>query len=417
MLRVEVGRGRLIRIFGPAAINVSKGTIEILGKQYRSGEKAIVHSMRSYVVLAIENSVLEINMGNGASIQEPCGGEEPLNEWLSAVNEIVEQGMGKVVILGGVDCGKSSFTILLANKALDKGLKVAVIDSDIGQADIGPPGFISMTLYDRKVIWMRELEPSIMRFIGDIRPQHHVDKIIYSVKQLMEYAFREYGVNMVIIDTDGWIQDSHAIDYKGKLIETIMPNAVVVLGNNSWGVFRRYARVGVRVYELGSPLVSRSRSRDERRRLRSERYRKFLEEAPVKRFRIDDLLLTGLPLFLGQEIDPSEVSSIANAEIHYASKTPDMLHLVTPVQPRALQMDRLREIYGVSKIRVYSPGFEKGFYVALSDDGFMEYPGIVQEIDFVNRSIAVKTRFDGKPRYIRFSRIRLTESYAEQLIE
>ncbi|RLG82629.1 MAG: GTPase [Thermoprotei archaeon] len=417
MLKIELNKNKLLRIFGPAAIVVSKGSISILGKNYRLGEKAIIHSMRSYVVLALEDSILEITMGNGASLQEPSGNEEPISTWLSVVNEIINREMRKVVILGGVDCGKSSFTILLANIAYSRGLKVAIIDSDVGQADIGPPGFISMSLYNKSVIWMRELDPSVMRFIGDIRPQHYTDRIIYEINRLIEYAFSRYNVNIVVIDTDGWIQDSYAIDYKNRLIERISPDAIVVLGNNSWGIFRRFEKIGMKVYELSSPLVARARTRDERRRLRSNRYRKFLETAPIKRFKMDDLLLSGFPLFLGQEIDANEISNIANAEVYYASRTPDMLHIVTPVQPRALHMDRIREIYGVSKVRVYNPGFEKGLYVAVSSDGIDEYPGIIYGIDFANRTVAIKTLFNGKPKFIRFSRIRLTENYTEQLID
>ena len=417
MLKIELKKNKLLRIFGPAAIVVSKGSISILGKNYRLGEKAIIHSMRSYVVMALEDSILEITMGNGASLQEPSGNEEPISNWLSVVNEVIDREMRKVVILGGVDCGKSSFTILLANMAYSRGLKVAIIDSDVGQADIGPPGFISMSLYNKPVIWMRELDPSIMRFIGDIRPQHYTDRIIYEINRLIEYAFSRYNVNIVVIDTDGWIQDSYAIEYKNRLIERISPDAIVVLGNNSWGIFRRFEKAGMKVYELSSPLVTRVRTRDERRRLRSDRYRKFLETAPIKRFKMDDLVLIGFPLFLGQEIDANEVSNIANAEIYYASRTPDMIHIVTPVQPRALHMDRIREIYGVSKVRVYNPGFEKGLYVAVSSDGIDEYPGIIHGIDFVNRTVAIKTLFNGKPKFIRFSRIRLTENYTEQLID
>lgn len=417
MLKIEMGKNKLLRVFGPAAIIVSKGAISILGRKYCVGEKAVIHSMRSYVVTALEDSVLEITMGNGASLQEPGSNEEPINSWLTTVNEIVNTGMKKVVVLGGVDCGKSSFVILLANIAHGKGLKVAVIDSDVGQADIGPPCFISMSLYNRPVIWMRELEPSIMRFIGDIRPQYYTDRIIYEINRLIEYSFSKYGVDIVVIDTDGWIMDSYAIDYKSRLIERISPDAIVVLGNSSWGIFKRFEKIGVKVYELASPSVAKARTRDERRKLRSDRYRKFLETTPIRRFKIDDLVLSGLPLFLGQEIDPSKLSSIANAEVYYATRTPDMLHIVTPAQPRALHIDKVREIYGVSKVRVYNPGFERGIYVAVSSDGINEYPGIIQEIDFVNRTIAIKTVFNGKPRFIRFSRIKLTENYTEQLID
>jgi len=84
------------------------------------------------------------------------------------------------MVIGQVDSGKSSVSILLSNTALNNGEKPAVIDGDVGQADIGPPGFISLSYPDSKTLWMRTLKPYAMKFIGDIKPQGHMFQIIQS---------------------------------------------------------------------------------------------------------------------------------------------------------------------------------------------------------------------------------------------
>ncbi len=416
MLKIEIPKNSIIRVFGPALLSIVDGSIEVLGKRYSRGEKLVVHKVRSYPVIALENTVIEANLGPEASIQEVAGEEDPILDWVNTVENIVGSGYRKIVVLGPIDSGKSSLTILLANKLLDKGVKTAVIDSDVGQADIGPPCFISLSIYREPVVWMRELKPDIMKFIGDIRPQYYVDKIVYEVKNLVEYALDKLGIETVIIDTDGWIGDSYAIEYKSRLIETIMPDAIIVLGKQLHGIFKKYESLGMKVYELETPKQLRTRSREERRWLRSEQYKKFLEEASVKRYSIDKIVLSGHPLFRGIELSVGEVSKIIGHEVLYASRNVDTLTLVLQSHTRSIQSDKLKESYNVSRIRYYVAGFEKGLYVALSD-GEKDYPGIVVDIDYKGRTVAVKTLYNEVPRIIKFSRIRLNENYLEQIIE
>lgn len=50
----------------------------------------------------------------------------------------------KIMILGGVDTGKTTLATFLANELLSSGFRVAIIDSDIGQKGILPPATISL---------------------------------------------------------------------------------------------------------------------------------------------------------------------------------------------------------------------------------------------------------------------------------
>jgi len=416
-MKIKLNRGSIIRIFGPALLKVVDGRVSMLGKVFGVGENIVIHKLRSYSLLSEEDSIIEVNMGPGASIQEPNLNEEPIFEWYKAAEEIISKGYTSTIILGPVDSGKSSLSVLLANKALSRGISpVAIIDSDVGQADIGPPGFISVAIVTSPVIWMRELSPDAMRFIGDIRPQHHIDHIINEVSNLINYA-KNKGSKFIIIDTDGWIQDIQGISYKYKLITRIKPDAIIVLGELCKGVFRKLRRIGIDVIELNTPSILRTRTRDERRKLRSEKYKQFLEGAPVQKYYMDEIILNGIPLFYGLELDPSEVSSIAGAEVLYATKTPDILHIVTTVHIRNIQSDKLKNTYGVDKIRLYHPGLEKGLYIGIEGDSFSEYPGLIEYIDYKNKVIGIRTIYRGVPKVIKLSRIRLTREYTEQLMD
>ncbi len=415
-MKISLPKNGVLRVFGPALVSVVEGKACILGKVFGPGDKVVIHKMRSYAVLALDDLVIEANLGPGATIQEPSPNEEPIVEWIELAKKIIGKNK-KVIIMGPIDSGKSSIAMLLTNTALNSGLKkVAIIDSDVGQADIGPPGFITLSMVSSPAIWMRELSPAIMRFIGDIRPQYHVEKIIWEVARLTSNAVSN-GADMVVIDTDGWIQDSNAIDYKIRLIEAVWPDEVVIMGEQYGKVFRKLEGLGIKVHVFKSPPVIKSRNRDERRWLRSEQYRKFLEEAPVKKYMLSDLIVIGNPLFEGEEVDTSSIESVAGTKIYYASLLPDSLNLVIQPGSRVIPVDKIKEMMGVQRIRFYASGFEKGIYVSLSKKDIAEYPGVIENIDYTSKTISIKTMFDGKPLVIKFSRMRITKDYTEQLIE
>jgi polynucleotide 5'-hydroxyl-kinase GRC3/NOL9 len=413
---IELREGEAVKIFGPAAINVLSGEIEILGKKFRSGDKAIIHKTRSYMVLSSNFSKLDISLGTEASIQS-VEENDPYMEWVRIVDEVLDKGYERITIIGGVDCGKSSFSILLSNKALERGLNPAIIDSDIGQADIGPPGFISMAYPEEQVIWMRMLKPVKLRFIGDIRPQRYIDLIINRVRELVEHSVRDRRYP-VIIDTDGWIGDSYALVYKYKMISETGTNALIVIGEDSWGFFDKLSIINVKTYYLRTPRIKRERSREERRWLRSEKYKEFLLDAKPVKIPLNSVLIINNPLFIGREISVSDLGVNPVEKVLYASKTPDTLYIVLSEPVKLEGFDDLRQRFNVQRVRTFINGFERNIYVSIVDRGGEEYPGIIDHIDFNDRIIYVRTRYEGvEPVIIKFSHIRLTEEYTEQLLE
>ncbi len=416
MPSITMRNGEKIKVFGPAALTVEKGGIEVLGKRFGRGEKLIVHKLRSYTVVAREDSVLELVMGEGASLQ-PVEPGDPYEEWLKTAREIVGKGYKTIMVLGGVDDGKSSFSILLSNIVLDENGRPAIIDADMGQADIGPPGFISLAYPEKQVVWMRELKPASMRFIGDIKPQNNKARVIHAIRVLASKALSD-GRSPVIIDTDGWIADSYALAYKSQMIEEVMPEAIVILGCSYHGYFRRYTRLGIQVYELPSPTVRRNRSREERRSLRSDKYREFLGDAGKTRIRLDDVILSGSPVFTGLELDRTELSELLGVKIAYASRTPDTVYIVLGEPARINRLDTIKKVYGVDRVRIYYRGFEKDMYVSITGNDGNDYPAVIEYIDYDNKEVVLRTKYTNvKPWIIRFSCIKLTPEYTEQIIE
>jgi len=76
-----------------------------------------------------------------------------------------------VEVLEGVDTGKSGLTTYLMNRLLGEGFRVGVIDTDIGQSDIGPPTTMGLALPDREYPLLTMLRPQALYFVGLTSPR------------------------------------------------------------------------------------------------------------------------------------------------------------------------------------------------------------------------------------------------------
>lgn len=410
---LKLGRNEAIKLYGPMSVRVLSGAIDVHGKPVYAGDGFVVHRTRNYVAIALEDSELDITMIDESQIQS-LDKEDPYLNKRSIVDEICHNSkFKKIIVIGCTDCGKTSLVTLLYNKLLLSNRKPVVIDSDVGQADIGPPGFISMGFSKETVYWINELKPQEMRFIGDIRPQGHTHIIISEVKRLVERAERA-GFESVVIDTDGWVRDESGVLYKVALVECIKPDVLIILGDELKGVFNQLRKLGVTIYELGTPHYRKIRSREERRLLRSMKYREFLENSSIIRLKMDDTYIHGIGLFHGIEVSPESLSSIIEGRILYASKLPGVLNIYGFIKTQSSSEQKKIER---DRVRVYLVGFEKGIYCSVGTIDGSEYPCIIEKFNFDSREIILKTKYSGNINIIKLSRIRLTEDFTEEYIE
>ncbi|MCI4462239.1 MAG: GTPase [Thermogladius sp.] len=405
---LKLSRGEGVKVFGPMTLMLKSGSIEILGKKVRVGERIIVHKLKSYPVIALEDSEIDLTMVNEAQIKR-LEEDEAYFKWVKVAEEIAGTGGRVVVVLGEVDSGKSSFTTLVLNKALEAGLKPALVDADVGQADVAPPGYVSLAYPDEQVLWNRSLKPVRMLFVGDIKPQKRSDAIIASVKRLVETALSD-GRSPVVVDTDGWIKDVGAVLYKFRLVAEVKPDFLVYMGGADT-CFKLFEKMGVRYRLLGSPAVKKTRDRSERREYRSDRYREFFANAPLVKLSIDELLILDIPVLQGLK------TSLGDERVVYSSLLAGKYFVVAKGDARRVYED-LSSTLGRDKVVVYPYGFERGLYVSLVDDSGLECPGLIERVDFSSNTLYVRTPCTGiKPRLIKGSSIRLTEDFHEEYID
>ncbi len=138
-----------------------------------------------------------------------------------------------VLVIGSTDVGKTTFCRFLADSAVDRGLKTAFVDTDVGQSQIGPPTTIGMKSLapESSPVQFNGIADHLY-FVGDLSPRGHYLEMLTGTRLMVDHA-RETETDFVIIDTTGYIHDAPAIILKQHKIALIRPDHVVCIGRSN----------------------------------------------------------------------------------------------------------------------------------------------------------------------------------------
>src|SRR5437764_3353946 len=95
---------------------------------------------------------------------------DEFSEWRAAALRIAGDAR-RLIVVGGTDTGKTTFCTLVANEALAKGRRVAVLDCDLGQAEIGPPACVGLGLPTERIGSLGDVRPASLAFLGLTSPR------------------------------------------------------------------------------------------------------------------------------------------------------------------------------------------------------------------------------------------------------
>lgn len=270
---IKLSSGRTLLLEGPASVRLEDGDGSILSAPLTE-EWAIVREGRQVPIETLSEMGLEIRLGHGGKYRVVQESTIPTG-WKEA-SHITQQSLGTIAILGDVDSGKSTLCAFLANECHSRGLKVAVIDGDIGQADIGPPTTVSTSRLGSYIFNLQDLTPETSLFVGDTSPSLVSEKLSRSLVRLRNNAIA--GSDVLLVNTDGWIQGDEAIHYKARLLGELQPDLVLGISSNGELVplleLQKFASL-----KLGRSWYARTRSREERKKAREYGYRRFLQSA------------------------------------------------------------------------------------------------------------------------------------------
>jgi len=293
-------------ISGPASLRLVDGKVNIFASPLGKNRRIIIREGKQLPVEVLENSTLDCYFSNAAKFSE-VPGSTISRSWIETAQTILEVPKSRIVVIGNVDSGKSTFCTILANLAVNTGMGIAILDADLGQSDIGPPGTIGLGRVGDYVLTLSEVPPDLLYFVGYISPAPVTDKTLHGIGQLLNNA---KSVDRMVMNTDGWIVDDEAIIYKKRLIDSVEPDFVVGIGEaNQVNPILELTKCTS--FQISSPRTLLRRSKEQRRELREFGYRKYLSKGKVTRV---DVVRTQISYSDGRSIKSEDVNpSLVNS--------------------------------------------------------------------------------------------------------
>jgi len=406
-----VEKGKTLLIDGPASVTIRSGEVEVLGAPLKTGVKVVIREGKRIPLEVKDEAEFDLALGEKAAVNEVEGSTIPIS-WIEAADQVLgREKPVTVMVVGGVDSGKTSFSAYLANRALKERRSVALIDADLGQSDVGPPSTIGSCRLTKPVIDPFEIGAESICFIGVTSPSGAVTKVIEGIKGMKEKALKR-GVGVLIINTDGWIEGEDAVRYKVALAKEIKPNLLVGIQEQSELTFLLGALIETQNLAVESSPAVRKRDREERKLLRELGYKKYLRGARTESFPLSWIKVTGVPF--GTGILPSRerikrIEELLAATPLYCEETPGFVFIALDEEQWVdEELAKVLEQRLKKRVKVVREGDEEGLLVALhdADENFLGI-GVLEAIDYERKVVKVFTPVGGNIASLHVGRIKL----------
>jgi polynucleotide 5'-hydroxyl-kinase GRC3/NOL9 len=280
-LQHTIESNKTMLVDGPASVRLACGKAEVFGYPMKESQRVLVLEGKRLPFFIAEKSIFEISLGANSGFAETVGSTNPPS-WDKSVETILclQKRPVVVLILGGVDCGKSSLCTYLLNKLIDGKSKVAVIDGDLGQSDIGPSATVGYGITSRSIPELYNLKLKNAFFVGVTSPITSMSKTIEGLTA-MEAEVLQGQVDFVLVNTDGFVSGEVAVKYKTDLVKALKPDIII----------------GVQIQDELAPLISslqtpvftvepsfalKQRSPEKRKILREMTYARYLKNAKLQ---------------------------------------------------------------------------------------------------------------------------------------
>ena len=260
-----------------------------------------------------------------------------------------------IMLVGGLDTGKSTFGRALAGAAIKAGRKVAYLDADLGQKTVGPPSVVGLRLLqDRSDLQPDSLAvPDALYFVGATSPQGQLLPLVVGAGRMLATATAG-GSELVVVDTSGLVSGVYGQILKYHKIEQLQPDAVIGLQRGEeleplLGIIQRFFPTEVLALPVHPDV--RPTSVDERARNREVAFRRYFSE-PLQRWRVKStVFMPALPALF----DPTKLDRVLVGLSDGTGSYPglgyleyidedNVLRLVSPVPdaPKALKLGSIR---------------------------------------------------------------------------
>ncbi len=301
------------------------------------------------------------------------------------IAEAVADNPGVCLVIGAPDTGKSTFCAFLASYCAERGLSTAVIDADVGQADIGPPATVSMGQVAGVHASLADIAPAAHYFVGSISPRGAETLSVVAGRRMVDEAKRR-GSDVIIIDTTGAVRGRMGRMLKTAKMDVLLPAHVVALQRENELEHLPLRHHGVPALRAPALPGARSRSRWERAFLRRQRFAQYLVNLEEQTISWDSLILRRTFLLSGRPLDRDLRLRLTRAlgdHVHHGEEVPEGLLAVVDGRHRREAIESVARKEGVDRLILLRREDLSDLYIGLDDErGDCLGVGLLRQIDF-----------------------------------
>ena len=341
-------------------------------------------------------------------------------DWRKLASQVVKPQQ-IVLVIGATDAGKSTFCRFLADFALAKGFKVACVDADIGQSQIGPPTTIGVKSFGPIIetqgpsVQAPILESEQNRvenrvvldgtadrlyFVGDVSPNGHFLETLTGIRLMVDSA-READADFIVVDTTGYVHDPPAVILKQHKIELIRPNHLVCIGRSTEfeQITACYSQQEwLNIHYLLPHRSVRLKSGHLRSRYRKNRFDMYFSESTVQRFPFEQIRGGRTPFFIGRPANEKELeilSGLAETQVHHAEWGHRTLCVIVSKHLSKATISHIKNYLSLTRVTVEVSTYFKRRLVGLIDRTGNTYAiGVIAAVDFQKRELSIRCKTD-----------------------
>ncbi len=414
-MRKAVASGTTLIVSGPASATVLEGAVTVLGGALPIDEKLVIRRGKALPLEADADAILDFVLGVDATVEEVAGTTIPPSWRTVADDALARPKPCLVLVVGGVDSGKTSFSTYLLNVALNAQIKPAIVDADLGQSDVGPPTSIGLSVISKPVADLFAVKPSAISFMGRTSAHGIPHQVAAGLTTILTRV-PEDAVDLTVVNTDGWVEGEDAHAYKEALIRQVNPALVVGLpwADELDALLHAVADAGVPVLRAVPPTAVKRRTREERREMREQSYKKHLGTPTLRSLQLNWITLEYTPLGQGAPIDLQRVKAIESAlhrPIVYCEESAHSLYLVVRATDSVdATTVGLAESLFHKDVYLVKEGEEEGLLVGLLNAArdFLGL-GLITKLDYANRTLKILTACKETVNIVQFGQVYLSE--------
>ena len=215
-------------------------------------------------------------------------------EWFGFL-DVPEEEKGIAILLGATDTGKTTLAQFLISHLCRRGLKVGLVDADIGQSFLGPPATIGLSVFKSHPDWEVILSPPEIFFVGSTTPEGYFPIHLKGVKRMVDKV-SSYGPDVILVDTTGFVLGEAGKELKRRKIDLILPRFILALQKDDelepiLGQYKENALY--KIFRLPLSEQVRAKSMEERRTNRTNKFRHYFKYSAVQELAIEEVQIEG----------------------------------------------------------------------------------------------------------------------------